>query len=133
MRWEKTIASGCRYGGIAERLFGNSEVLWEDSQDDYQGHAKVLCKNGENEYAFYEWNYGSCSGCDTWEANNTSPDEIEKEMRHCTAWMDRFSLEAYAGGLRKTNGNEHLAEAIEKELGIKAPSVETPRTPRWGP
>lgn len=36
MKWEETIASQCRYGDIATRIWKDWNILWEDSTCDYQ-------------------------------------------------------------------------------------------------
>jgi hypothetical protein len=87
MKWKETVASYCRYGDVAERIWSDWEILWEDSVDDYQGHATILAKK-ENKYSFYEWWYGSCSGCDGWEADGKDDEAIEKEMRETALWLD---------------------------------------------
>jgi hypothetical protein len=77
-----TVAYDCRYGTEAVNIWGDWEVLWEDSEADYQGHASFLARNPVNgHYVFYEWWYGSCSGCDTWEAQELTDYQIEQEMR----------------------------------------------------
>jgi hypothetical protein len=75
MKWKDTISSKCRYGEIAGKIWGSWDILWEDAEDDYQGHAAFVAKNG-NIYCFYEWWYGSCSGCDGWEAAEMSETDI---------------------------------------------------------
>src|ERR1700739_419908 len=60
--WSETIASQCRYGDVAESIWGDWDIIWEDSEADYQGHASILARKN-NRYSFYEWYYGSCSGC----------------------------------------------------------------------
>ena len=80
MKWADTIASQCRYGDEAAVLFGDTEVIWENSLDDYQGHAKVLAMAPDGFFLFYEWSYGSCSGCDDWEARGLDHDQIVAEM-----------------------------------------------------
>lgn len=87
MKWEETVASQCRYGGIAERLFGQAEIIWECSENDYQGHANILAHMPDGQFAHYEWTYGSCSGCDDWENRCLTHDQIEAEMREHTAWL----------------------------------------------
>lgn len=88
MKWCDTVASRCRYGEVAERLFGEGDVIWEHSYADYQGYANVLVKLPNGMFAHYEWWYGSCSGCDDWENRNLSDDEVLKEMREETAWFN---------------------------------------------
>lgn len=85
MRWEKTVASGCRYGEVAERIFGNAEIIWENSENDYQGFANVLAHMPDGTFVHYEWTYGSCSGCDEWEARELDEDQVEEEMRSAMA------------------------------------------------
>ena len=86
MKWSETTANKCRYGDVAEKIWGNWEILWEDSEDNYQGHATILAHRG-NRYCFYEWWYGSCSGCDGWESDGLTDEQIEKEMRDTSMWF----------------------------------------------
>lgn len=82
MRWQETVASRCRYGDVAERIFGESEIIWEDSEDDYQGRANILAYMPDKTFIHYMWTYGSCSGCDKWEAAfDSNKDKVEQEMR----------------------------------------------------
>jgi hypothetical protein len=87
MEWNNTIAATCRYGDIAGKIWGDWEILWEDSESYYQGHASFVAKKG-NKYCFYEWWYGSCSGCDSWESAGLSDEAIEKEMMDTALWMN---------------------------------------------
>lgn len=81
MKWEETVASQCRYGDVAERIFSEAEIIWEHSESDYQGWANVLAKMPDGTFIHYEWTYGSCSGCDEWEDRGLTDDEVEQEMR----------------------------------------------------
>lgn len=85
--WSETIANTCRYGDIAADIWGDWDIIWEDSEADYQGHASILARKG-NRYSFYEWWYGSCSGCDGWEADCKSGTAIEAEMRDTAIWFE---------------------------------------------
>ena len=38
MKFDETTASQCRYGNVLERVFGDWDIVWEDSEADYQGH-----------------------------------------------------------------------------------------------
>lgn len=111
MKYDKTIASTCRYGDIADRVFGDWDILWEDSDADYQGHATILAKKGRK-YAFYEWWYGSCSGCDGWEADGKDDDAIEKEMRETALYFgSKKELKAW---LDKLEGNPRSNASMER-------------------
>lgn len=87
MEWHKTVASQCRYGTVAEQIWGDWDILWEDSEAHYQGHASFLAKKG-NTYSFYEWWYGSCSGCDGWERAELSDKAIAQEMLETALWFE---------------------------------------------
>lgn len=87
MNWNETTASRCRYGDVAETIWGDWDIIWEDSMADYQGHASfVAAKDGK--YSFYEWHYGSCSGCDGWEAAGLSDKQIADEMKDSALWLN---------------------------------------------
>jgi len=87
VRYSETIASQCRYGDVAARIFGEAEIIWEHSEKDYQGFAKLLARMPDGRFAHYEWEYGSCGGCDDWENRELSDDSIESEMRGHVAWL----------------------------------------------
>lgn len=69
-------------------IWGNAEIIWEDSDADYQGHATILARTPDDRWWFYEWWYGSCSGCDNWEAAGWDDDQIREEMERCAAVFD---------------------------------------------
>ena len=81
MKWNDTISSKCRYGSIAERIFANLDIIWEDSEDDYQGTVKLIALMENSDIVTFTYNYGSCSGCDDWEAVGYNDDQIEQAMR----------------------------------------------------
>lgn len=68
-KFDETIAFKCRWSEYASELLENWSILWEDSCDDYQGHAKVLAYNN-GQFKYLEWYYGSCGGCDMFEDNS---------------------------------------------------------------
>lgn len=90
MKYNETTAYQCRYGEVAERIWGTSEILWEQSYADYQGEAAILALMPDGQLCFYEWTYGSCSGCDGWEAAGLSDEEIEQEMRDSSVYFGTF-------------------------------------------
>lgn len=96
MKWREAIASQCRYGDVAERIFGDAEIIWEHSESDYQGTANVLALLPDGRFCHYEWTYGSCSGCDEWESRDLTDDEVEGEMRSAAVYFDdRSTLRRY--------------------------------------
>lgn len=80
----------CRYAENAFSLLAGHEILAFEGYYDYQGSARVLAKRLEGiegfyEYLYVDWSWGSCSGCDDWEARNLTDDEIIEEMRRSAA------------------------------------------------
>ena len=79
-KFNESVAANCRYGDLAESIWGDWDLVWERSCDDYQGSANFLIhKNGK--FVAYQWDYGSCSGCDTWEAAEMSVEQVVHEMK----------------------------------------------------
>lgn len=117
MKWNETTASECRYGEIAEKVWGDWEILWEDSEADYQGHASILAKK-DNRYSFYEWWYGSCSGCDGWEADGSTDEQIEAEMCDTAMWFD--SKKELKKWLDMLTGNPLSNHNMERGGGLAA-------------
>lgn len=100
MKWSETTASKARYGNVAERIFGEAEILWENSTDDYQGSCNVVARMPDGTFAQYAWSYGSCSGCDDWESRfgyeDFADDKVEAEMRQATVtFADAETLQKY--------------------------------------
>jgi hypothetical protein len=67
-----------RYAEIAVKMYGDWDLLWENSEVDYQGYVEFLATK-EGKYVYLEWSYGSCSHCDEWE--DLSDEEVESSMR----------------------------------------------------
>ena len=122
MKWNETTAAQCRYGDVAGNIWGDWEILWEDSDADYQGHATILANKGRR-YAFYEWWYGSCSGCDGWEADGKDDSAIEKEMRDTAMWFSskedlRKWLTMLEGGRGPSNYNMERGGALAAGIDL---------------
>jgi len=115
MKWSDTVASRCRWADAAIKNWGAWDIVWEDSESDYQGHAAILAAEPDGEHwEFYEWTYGSCSGCDSWEGTEYEDrDVLAAEMKKNAARFDKGSLWAYGCGLTNTSGNSRLADAIK--------------------
>jgi len=87
-----SVAATCRYGDIATSIWHSWTLLWEDSEADYQGHARFLVARKSDftatRYCYYSWTYGSCSGCDDWEARELDFWQIANEMEEDALWFD---------------------------------------------
>lgn len=84
---------GCRYSEFLIKALSDettTEILYLDYTDDYQGHVNIIAKTFDGRIIKYSYNYGSCSGCDTWEAEDLSDQQIIDEMKR---EMTKFSSE----------------------------------------
>lgn len=79
---------GGRYSDILEELLASLVAVKElrcEFEDDYQGFVDVDAELSDGRVFSYKYWYGSCSGCDGWEADDLSDSQIMDEMRQeCT-------------------------------------------------
>jgi len=83
----------CRYSECAFSLLAGHEILAFEGESDYQGSASVLARRtgaveGFYEYIYVAWSWGSCSGCDQWEAQDLSADQIIEELRKSAGFFE---------------------------------------------
>lgn len=107
MHWSDTVASKCRYGNVAGRIFGSCDIIWECSENYFGGFANVLAATPDGTFIHYEWTFGSCSVCDTWERqygwDDDADDKIEAEMRRdMVTFPDMGTLLRYLGNASGT-------------------------------
>lgn len=90
MKWSETQLSKCRYGNVAAEIWGEWDILWNITDPDYQGSAEFIAYNSDiGRYAWYEWSWGSCAGCDRWEARGCTDEQIKVEMLAQAAYFDK--------------------------------------------
>ena len=127
MKWNESQASLARYADLAKRLWGDWEILWEDCDISYSGHADFIAMK-EGKYSAYRWSYGSCSGCDRREGEDLSDEQIVDEMRKEARWFnDREGILAWLKDLASKPINDDYGmdgltwDGLEKiEQRIKA-------------
>jgi hypothetical protein len=114
MNWNETTTSNCRYADVAETIWEDWNIIWEEAYDGYQGGTEFLAEK-DGQYSYYEWSYGSCSGCDDWEARELSNDDIKEEMLKEAMWFSDYQmLMNWINNLKKTGAHkvDHLYKAI---------------------
>ncbi len=88
-----STAASCRW---AEEVFGQYfdwDVIDDKSYRCYQGDVYLIATDG-TKYIFVEYSYGSCSGCDGWDAfeDKRTPVseilEIQGSMNDCVLVLD---------------------------------------------
>ena len=90
------MVGGARYStflnDVVNELKGVNVLRLEYDESDYQGFVDidVLLENGK--VFSYMYNYGSCSGCDTWEAEGYSYEQIKQIMLKESTMFDNIEL-----------------------------------------
>ena len=85
----------CRYGEILSGLLSEyANIYAYHGEADYQGSVAIAWSEtkryGSSEvYFFYEYSYGSCSGCDEWEDRGLTHMEIASEMIRDTSKFEK--------------------------------------------
>jgi hypothetical protein len=95
IKWNDTIATGCRWSEDIEYLFDGWTIIIDKSENDYQGSVCLLATR-DGQYRFIEYHYGSCSGCDAYEEmkDNARKEAFEKltiTFPNAKALCDRLS------------------------------------------
>lgn len=84
----------CRYGEILQSLLEDldaSIILREVSHCDYQGDVDVDILLSDGRVFSYYYSYGSCSGCDTWEAEGLTDEQVKEEMKTKATYFSNFN------------------------------------------
>ena len=100
------LTDNSRYSENLDSLLkklGAKKVLDLKFESGYQGDVdiSVLLKDGRV-FSYY-YSYGSCSGCDDWEARSLSDEQIEAEMkREATYFRSIDTYNKYKNRKRKS-------------------------------
>lgn len=79
----KELTENARYSYILDEvinLIGGKEVLRIEYESDWSGYVDIDVLLDDNRVFSYKYNYGSCSGCDEWEANELDKNDIKEIM-----------------------------------------------------
>lgn len=73
----------------------------------------ILGRDQDGKLFWVEWSYGSCSGCDEWEARELSSEQIQAELRKATAFFDSVGQARAFFAVRPDNSQQLAAlEAV---------------------
>lgn len=89
----KILKTNSRYSDVLESLLKKlkaKQVLREHSIDDWQGEVDVDVLLEDGRVFSYYYSYGSCSGCDGWEAEGLDDGQIEAEMAKDATYFDNI-------------------------------------------
>lgn len=78
------LTDNARYSDNLDELLHDlkvKKILDLKYESDYQGFVDVSALLKDGRVFSYLYYYGSCSGCDEWEAENLTDDEIKAEMK----------------------------------------------------
>jgi hypothetical protein len=101
---------GYSYEGMVDS-FGVDVLLVEES-NDYQGDSFYLLKDAEGRYGYLSFGWGSCSGCDAFQAaqceGGNALEELRDELWEDVKWFDSLdSLRGYLDENSKLNWYGH--------------------------
>lgn len=88
VKFDGSVAINCRYGHCANELLKDWIVIWENTENDWQGSANILAFDGINTFCYATWTWGSCSGCDDFENRDLSNEQIVEEFRRDWEWIE---------------------------------------------
>ena len=74
---------GCRYCSNLQKVIdrlGGEKILRLEYESDYQGYVDIDVLLSDGTVMSYYYSYGSCSGCDSWEAEDLDDAGIESAM-----------------------------------------------------
>lgn len=80
---------------------GGKKVLRLDYESDYQGYVDIDVLLSDGRVFSYMYSYGSCSGCDEWEARDLSDEQIGEAMLQEATFF--ASIGAYNDWRKKVN------------------------------
>ena len=85
VKFAESTAAQCRWSEYAAELFGDWDVIWDESNADYQGAVRFLAHK-DGRFGFLSYSYGSCAGCDSWEGQDDG--EIRKDFQNMAEFFD---------------------------------------------
>lgn len=118
------LCENARYSENLETVINSLnaiEILHLEYESDYQGYVDidVLLKNGK--VFIYDYYYGSCSGCDEWEARNLSNEEIEQEMLRAAVLYDIKDYIVFLKQRKKYGLDNSLKDQILHQIYLHFP------------
>jgi len=108
---------GPGYGGLIESL--GVKIVLDVSDDDYQGDSYLVLQDGEK-WGVLTYGWGSCSGCDAYEACHTveSMSELRDGLEAGISWYDSLDgLKAYlaeSGNFNSWREDDDLRNSVAK-------------------
>lgn len=112
MKFKDSVSKDCRYGELADEMWADWDLIWEKSENHYSGDVKFLIGK-DDLYIYCEWSYGSCSYCDTWEAQNLADEEIKQEILNSSLQMN---YKMYNDWLLRLSGKLSYTNSSVKEI-----------------
>ena len=101
------MVEGARYSEVFEKVIndlGGTDVLRLDYESDYQGYVDIDVRLLDGRVFSYQYSYGSCSGCDDWEARDLTDDQVEAEMLRDATIFD--GIEPYERWRERVKDNQ---------------------------
>lgn len=119
-------AMKARWSELAALGLEEATVIAAAGDSDYQGEGAYLVKPSEgwrdDEYVFFEWSYGSCSGCDGYE--DMGEQERIATFVNGRVVYNRTTLAAWADLLRTEIDDERDWDTLKRSVLVTAIDAE---------
>lgn len=96
-----------RYSDILQKVLDDlsaKKLLRKDYESCYQGHVDVDVLLNDGRVFSYKYYYGSCSGCDEWEGESYSDEEIKNIMlKEATIFDNILDYNKWRDSVNKNN------------------------------
>lgn len=99
MTWADVKARWAEEVGAALGFTSDTPLLGLSQEGDYQGSCYFVAFPEKDTIVVYGWSYGSCSGCDGWEGNES---DIEPEVKAGAKQMTISEFDGYAAAILAT-------------------------------
>ena len=120
VKFSDSTAAECRHSEYVAELFSDWEIIWDESRCDYQGTVRFLAHK-DGKFAYLEYSYGSCGGCDSWEG--MAEDEVRADFKRMAEHFDnvvelqKFANQVnYGKDFEKAVYDYAFHEQLEKKL-----------------
>ena len=92
-----------RWCDLVADALPDGEVLFSTGTDDYQGSVAIVARLDDGRWLQYDWSYGSCSVCDSWE--DLPESEVKVEIGEAAAILPAVEFARYLANVLESKAD----------------------------